>query len=286
VLKDSINITVKKSLVEKAMYYVPIAFLIFIVVLNSFTIIPAGERGVIFNKFSGVEEQIFDEGFHLKIPFVQQIIKMEVRTLKIEVGADSASKDLQDVQTTIALNFHLDPTQVNNLYQTIGLAYRERIINPSIQESVKDVTAQFTAEELITKRTQVRIGIKESISEKLAGNFLIVDALNIVDFQFSPEFDKAIEAKVTAEQQALKAERDLDRIRIEAQQREAIAIGVKKQKIAEAEGEAEAIRIIESQLSTSPTYIEWLKANKWDGILPKVTSGAVPFVDITKDVNS
>jgi len=284
--KEQLSISLKKNSISKLIYFLIIASVAFLILINSFTVVPAGERGVVFNKLTGVQDNVFGEGFHFKIPFIQQVIKMEVRTLKIEVGSDSASKDLQDVQTTIALNYHLNPTDVNKLYQTIGLSYRERIINPSIQESVKAVTAKFTAEELITKRSEVRNGMQESLREKLIKRFIIVDALNIVDFQFSPEFDKAIELKVTAEQQALKAERDLDRIKIEALQREAIAIGVKNQKIAEAEGEAQAIFLIEQQLSSSPNYIEWLKANKWDGILPKVTSGAVPFVDITKDVNS
>lgn len=255
-----------------------------ILLLQAFVIVGAGQRGVVFNRISGVEEVVFDEGFNFKIPFVQKVIKMEVRTQKIEVAASSASKDLQEVTTTIALNFHLSPEETNNLYQEIGKAYRERIIDPAIQEGVKAVTARFTAEELITKRSEVRDQTKEFLRLKLSKSFLIVDDFNIVDFKFSDQFNLAIEAKVTAEQQALKAERDLDRIRVEAQQVEAAAIGIQKQKIAESLGEAEAIRVIEQQLSKSPQYIEWLKVTKWDGHLPKVTGGVVPFIDVGTEI--
>ena len=251
-----------------------------IIILNSFVIVGAGQRGVIFNRLSGVEEDVFYEGFHFRIPFVQKVIKMEVRTQKIEVAASSASKDLQDVTTTIALNFHLSPEETSNLYQTIGRAYRERIIDPAIQEGVKAVTAKYTAEELITRRPEVRNDMKEFLRDKLEKSYIVVDDFNIVNFQFSEQFTVAIEAKVTAEQQALKAERDLDRIKVEAQQIEATAIGVKNKKIEEATGEAESIRLIEQQLSKSPKYIDWLTVTRWDGILPRVTGGAVPFVDV------
>ncbi len=205
---------------------------------------------------------------------------MEVRTQKIEVAASSASKDLQDVTTTVALNFHLSTEETNNLYQEIGQAYRERIIDPAIQEGVKAVTAKFTAEELITRRPEVRNDMKEFLREKLKKSYIVVDDFNIVNFQFSEQFTVAIEAKVTAEKKALKAERDLDRIKVEALQAEAQAVGVKNKKIEEATGEAESIRLIEQQLSKSPKYIDWLTVTRWDGVLPRVTGGAVPFVDV------
>lgn len=264
------------KLIKNAIIGVCIAILVF----NSFVIVGAGQRGVVFNRISGVEENVFGEGFHFRIPFVQKVIKMEVRTQKIEVAASSASKDLQDVTTTIALNFHLSTEETNNLYQEIGKAYRERIIDPAIQEGVKAVTAKYTAEELITRRPEVRNDMKEFLRQKLQKSYIVVDDFNIVNFQFSEQFTVAIEAKVTAEQQALKAERDLDRIKVEAQQIEAQAVGIKNKKIEEATGEAESIRLIEQQLSKSPKYIEWLTVTKWDGILPKVTGGVIPFVDV------
>lgn len=266
------------SQVSKILKIVIIGVAVLFLVFSSWYMVPAGERGILLT-FGKPSEIVSEEGFHLKIPIAQKVVKMEVRTQKIEETADSSSKDLQDVKTTIALNYHIIPDETNTLYQTIGLAYRERVIQPTMQEAVKAISATFTAEELITKRPEVRNGIKEFLRERLSKSYLIVDDFNIVNFQFSEEFDRAIEQKVTAEQLKLKADRDLERIKVEAMQVEAAAIGLKNAKIANAQGEAESIKIIEEQLRKSPTYIDWYKVEKWDGILPIATSG-MPFIDV------
>jgi len=273
-----VQIDEKKILKGLAKY----GFLLFVVILLVFTAfytIPAGHRGVLLT-FGRPSMDAKEEGIHIKIPLAQTIKKMEVRKQKIEVAADSASRDLQDVQTTIALNFHLSASQVPKLYQEIGKDYIDRIINPAIQESVKATTAKFTAEELITRRPEVRDGIREFITEKLKKYNIIVDDFNIMNFQFSEEFDKAIEAKVTAEQLKLKAEMDLERIKVEAKQIEAEAIGIKNARIAKAQGDAKAIELVEKQLSKSKRYVEWYKVSKWNGALPTVTAG-MPFIDVT-----
>ncbi len=256
-----------------------ICLLVLALIMSSFKVVDVGHRGVrtTFGKPTMVS---LEEGLHFKIPIAQKITEIEVRKQKIEVTADSASKDLQDVQTIIALNFHLDEDKVPKLYQEIGKDYASRIINPSIQESVKATTAKFTAEELITRRAEVRDTIMAFITGKLVKYDIIVDDFNIVDFKFSEEFDKAIEAKVTAVQLKLKAEEDLKRIEVEARQAEQEAIGFKNANIAQAEGEARAIEIVEKQLTKSRNYIEWYKINKWNGELPTVTAG-MPFIDVT-----
>jgi regulator of protease activity HflC (stomatin/prohibitin superfamily) len=172
------------------------------------------------------------------------------------------------------------------------------VITPAIQESVKQVTARFNAEELITKRETVKNQITDQITARLAAYNIIVDAVSITDFQFSQLFKQAVEAKVAAQQRALQAQNELRRIQIEAQQNEAKAIGEQKANIAraegikqsnvlQAEGEAQAITIIDQQLRNNPTYLEWLKATKWDGKLPLVTGGGAgggqgvtPFIEI------
>ena len=263
----------EKKLLKGLVKYGLILFALLLLTFTAFYTIPAGHRGVLLT-FGKPSMSSIDEGLHIKIPIAQTVKKMEVRKQKIEVTADSASKDLQDVQTTIALNFHLSSSQVPKLYQEIGNDYRDRIINPSIQESVKATTAKFTAEELITRRSEVRNSIQEFITEKLKKYYIIVDDFNIVNFQFSDEFDKAIEAKVTAVQLKLKAEVDLERIKVE-----------KQQKITQAEAEAEALRI-QKQVITSELIklrqIEMMMAaiDKWDGKMPEATSG-MPFIDIT-----
>ena len=254
--------------IKKYIIWGVIVFLAIIIIFGSFYTIGAGERGVLLT-FGKPSMNSIGEGLHFKFPIVQAIKKMEVRTQKIETNADAASKDLQNVETIIALNFHLSPGQVPSLYQEVGTGYVDRIINPAIQEAVKAIQARFTAEELVSRRTEVRTGIQEVLTERLAKYYIIVDDFNIVNFQFSEEFDNAIEAKVTAEQQKLKAEMDLERIKIE-----------KEQKITQAEAEAESIRIQSVALQHNSNILQLRAIEKWDGVMPKVTGGAMPFIDI------
>jgi len=185
--------------------------------------------------------------------------------------SDAASKDLQTVHSVVALNFHIDPDRVGNIYQDVGLQFRDRIIDPAMQEAIKASTAKFTAEELITKREMVRDEIKAQLTARLSSRNLIVDEFNIVNFEFSKNFNDAIEAKVTAEQQALAAKNKLEQIKFEADQ-----------KIAEARGKAEAITIESNALKSNPQILELRALEKWNGTLPQVTGGAIPFINLTK----
>jgi len=255
------------------------AIVVLTIFFGSFYTIPAGHRGVMltFGKPDLVER---GEGFGFKIPIAQQVAKLSVQTQKYEAGASASSADLQVVTTDIATNYHLNPEMTAEIYQSIGAGYRDRVIQPAVQEVVKSVTARFTAEQLITNRSNVKLAIQTELQERLRDRNIVVEEISVTNFKFSAEFDAAIEAKVTAEQNALKAERDLQRIEVEARQAKAQAQGQRDAKIANAEGEARAIEMIEKQLSKSPRYIEYIKAQKWDGVLPRVTGGAVPFVDV------
>lgn len=266
------NIVGERSL-SKTIIGIFLFLLILLGLTGAFYTVPAGYRGVMltFGKPS-VDAKL--EGLGFKIPFAQRVVDMEVRTQKSEVLADSSSADLQDVQTTIALNYHVSPSYVPNLYTKVGMNYRDRIILPAIQESVKAASAKYKAEELISKRSQVRDDIKELLSKSLKKYYIIVDDFNIVNFQFSEEFDKAIEAKVTAEQLKLKAERDLQRIEIE-----------KQQKITQAQAEAEALRLQKQVISPELIQLrqiemQMMAIEKWDGIMPEATNG-MPFIDVT-----
>jgi regulator of protease activity HflC (stomatin/prohibitin superfamily) len=247
-----------------------VAAVLFILwIFSPFVIVGAGERGVVFNQIRGIENKILGEGFSFIIPVIERVIKMDVRIRKSDTRATAASKDLQTVATELVLNYHLFPDKVNKVYQTIGLDYEKRIIDPAVQEIVKAVTAKFTAEELITKRQFVKDEIKAALHERLMTNNIALDELNITDFQFSKGFNEAIEAKQTAEQLALKAQRDLERVKIEAQQ-----------KIAQAKAEAEAQRIQKETIS--PIVLQLRAIEKWDGKFPQVIggSGAMPFINI------
>jgi regulator of protease activity HflC (stomatin/prohibitin superfamily) len=206
---------------------------------------------------------------------------MEVRTLKYQAPATSSSQDLQLVSTEVALNYHLDPTVVNDLYQTLGVDYPERIIAPTIQESVKASTAKFAAEELITKRAEAKATIGEVISATLIERGIISEQVFITDFQFSPDFVTSVEAKVVAAQEVLRERNILEKVRIQAQSREAEAVGIGNAKIAEAIGEAEAIETITEKLKENPDYLRWQAINTWNGELPLATGSAFPFIDIS-----
>ena len=253
-----------------------------VVIFASVKIVDSGHRGVLLH-WSAVDlaSPPLDEGLHFVIPFQDDVINIEVRTLKYEKESRSASKDLQTVETTVTVNYHPDKEAVHRLYKNLGLDYENRVIQPAIEETVKQVTANYNAEELITKRPLVKQDIESSIRERLNQFEVVTDVISITDFEFSPLFAQAIESKVEAEQKALKAENDLRRIEVEARQREANAIGLANANIAEARGEAEAISIINKALAENPNYLDWLKTQAWNGELPLVVGdGGTPFIQI------
>ncbi|SFB08650.1 Regulator of protease activity HflC, stomatin/prohibitin superfamily [Algoriphagus aquimarinus] len=234
----------------------------------------AGQRGIVQN-FGAVQDKVLSEGIHFKMPVVQTVILMDVKIQKVLTDAASSSSDLQDVDMSVALNYHVIPDAANLVYQTIGLQFKERIIDPAIQEVMKAVSARYTAEELITKRPAVSSEMKDALKARLLESNIAVDAFSIMDFSFSQTFTDAIEAKQTAEQNALKAKRDLDRIKVEAEQT-----------IAAATAEAEALRLQKMNISPDLIELRKIEANlkaieKWNGILPEVTgAGAIPFIGV------
>ena len=259
-----------------------VLIIIGVLVGSAISIVDAGFRGVLlhWNAVDLVSPPL-DEGLHFIVPFQDSVIPLEVRTLKYTKSTTSASQDLQTVSTEITVNYHPEPNSVNYLYKEVGLDYENRIIQPTVEEVVKQVTANYNAEELITKRPQVKQDIEAEISARLADFNITTEIVSITDFQFSILFAQAIEAKVEAEQRALQAENDLKRIEVEARQFEAQAIGIAQANIAEAAGEAEAINIINQALANNPFYLEWLKTQQWDGVLPLVVGeGGTPFIQI------
>jgi regulator of protease activity HflC (stomatin/prohibitin superfamily) len=278
---DEKDIDMAKDAMQSAMKKVPMksiliigAILVFFLFLNPWVQIGAGERGVVLN-FGAVQKNVLDEGLHFRVPIMQQIIKVDVKVQKAETDAAAASADLQDVSSTVAINYHIIPDKANIVYQSIGVQFKERIIDPAVLEVVKAVTAKYTAEELITKRPAVSDAMKLSLTERLLTHNIAVDAFSIVGFSFSKIFMEAIESKQTAEQLALKAKRDLDRIKIEAEQ-----------KITAARAEAESLRLQRANISPDLIELRKIEANlsaidKWNGILPQVTgAGAVPFIGV------
>ena len=247
-----------------------VAALLLLFVLSPFGTIAAGERGVHL-RFTAVTGKVFGEGLYFRIPLIESVQTIDVKVQKYEMQSAAASKDLQTVHSVVALNFHIDPAGVATIYQDVGLLFKDRLIDPAMQEAVKASTAKFTAEELITKREMVRDDIKAQLTTRLKDRNILVDEFNIVNFEFSKNFNDAIEAKVTAEQQALAAKNKLEQIKFEADQ-----------KIAEARGKAEAMTIESSALRSNPQILELRALEKWNGTLPQVTGGAVPFINLQK----
>ena len=259
-----------------------ILIIIGVVVSASIQIVDAGNRGVLLH-WNAVDLTAppLDEGLHFVIPFQDSVVPIEVRTLKFVKDTSSASRDLQTVSTEVTVNYRPSPDSVHILYKEVGVQYEDRVIQPAVEEVVKQVTARYNAEELITKRPQVKADIEQEITTRLNVYNINTDVISITDFQFSPLFAQAIEAKVEAEQKALKAENDLIRIEVEARQLAAQAEGLAAANIAEANGEAEAIKIINQALAENPNYLEWLKTQEWDGKLPLVVGdGGTPFIQI------
>ncbi|MFZ6813927.1 prohibitin family protein [Undibacterium sp. Rencai35W] len=247
--------------------------LILLFSLSPFATIPAGYRGVL-TTFGKPSDEVYSEGIHFVWPIAQSMHRVSVAIQKGEGDGDAASKDLQTVHTKIAINYHIRPDAVVSVYRDLGNEAGERIIIPSVQEAVKAVTARFTAEELISRRSQVRDEIILALRERMARHGLVVDEFSIVNFNFSKTFNEAIEAKTTADQLKMKAERDLQRIEVEA-----------KQKISRARAEAEALALQRQQVTPEllrlrETENQAKAIEKWDGRLPTTTGGAIPFLNI------
>ncbi len=261
--------------VKRVVIAVLIVLAVAIVALNAFVSIPAGHTGVVL-QFGAVSDTVLSEGLHVKIPFVTQVITMDNRVLKSEVDSSSASKDLQNVQSTIAVNYRVDRQNSATLYQNVGVGFENVIVKPAIQECVKAVTAKFTAEELITQRQTVGDQMRDLLQTKIGPYGLDIEVFNIISFEFSEEFNAAIEAKQTAQQNALKAEQDLARIKVEAQQ-----------KIEQAKAEAEGYKLKNQEITQTTLAMEWI--SKWDGKLPTVAGDSQMMLnisDLIKDIKA
>ncbi|MFH2068193.1 MAG: prohibitin family protein [Candidatus Omnitrophota bacterium] len=258
------------QLKQKPLAFAIIAGFLFLGLFQAVGAVPAGYRGIVL-RFGGVTGRVLNEGIYLVTPLVESVVFANVQTRAYVVSATSASKDLQDVKTEVTLNYALDRTKVAGIYQELRDDYLDRVVFPAIHESVKAATADFEAEELITKRPIVKEQIEKSLGERIAEYGIVMQTLSITEFQFSPEFSSAIEEKVIASQKALKAERDLERIKIEA-----------AQTIESAKAEAESLRLQRQNVTAELLRLREIEVQraaleKWDGVLPQTITGNVPL---------
>lgn len=243
-----------------------------IIVLIAFfpiVIVGAGQRGVVFNSLTGIENRILSEGTHFRVPLLESVTSISVRTQKTEVKAEAASKDLQTVDTDIVVNWHLDAAKVNRVYQQIGdeRAVVDRILVPAVNEVVKAATAQKTASEVLAKRAELKADVDKLLSERLFKFNVVLEDVSIVNVNFSAEFNRAIEQKQVAQQEA-------ERALFKAQEASATAQAT----VNIARGEAEANRL--KQQSLTSELLQLRAIEKWDGKLPTYTGGATPFINI------
>lgn len=228
--------------------------IVIVLLFGSIGTVSAGNVGV-KTKFSKVVGTV-QPGLYFKFPFIEHVTQMDVQTQKDQTDATAASNDLQSVTATVAVNYHVESQDASTIYANIGADYADRVISPAIQESVKSVTANYTAEQLITQREKVREDIITLLTDKLQKYGVQTDSLNIVDFKFSDTFNQAIEAKVTAQQNALAAKNKLDQVQFEAQQT-----------IATAKAQAESIQIQAQAINSQggADYVALQKIKQWDG---------------------
>lgn len=266
-----------------------VIFVVLIIFMNPFVIISAGERGVVLQW--GKIDRILNEGLHWVTPMAEKVVKIDVRTQTLTFDQDAvsaeerdamgsmggASKDLQQVILAVIVNWHLIPDKVGDVYARYGGSFSSAVVGPIVRDSMKAASANFNAEELISKRAEFVSFAENKLREQFETktDLAIFERVNVVDLDFSVDFNKAIELKVTAEQDALTAKNKLEQVKFE-----------KEQRIAEAQGEAEAIRI-QAQAITQQggeDYVRLKAIEKWNGILPTqmIPGATVPFINLTK----
>ncbi len=249
--------------VAKIITHGVLGFIALVLFLSAFGTIDAGERGVKV-RLGNVVGAV-DSGVYFKIPFVEKVRVFNVRTQSViyerENPLASASSDLQDVSIASVTNYHIDPSKVVDVYiqyQTLS-NFEEQVIRPAVRDTVKASASQYTASELVTKRAEFADKVAKTLSGRLADTYVLVEQSNITDLQFSNSFTQAIEAKVTAVQNAEAAKNKLEQVKFEAQAT-----------IEKAKAEAESIRIQAQAVNSQggADYVQLQAIAKWNGQLP------------------
>lgn len=243
-----------------------VAFLLLLLSMALYSV-PAGYVGIVTRW--GAVQRIVQPGLGIKIPVAEAVHRMSVQTQKDEIEATSASSNLQTVSAIIAVNYRLDGQHASAVYQSIGMNYQEKVVAPAIQNAFKSATAKYTAENLIKLREQVRIDAETELQKQLEPYHIIVENFNIINFDFSPEYNASIEAKQVMEQNVQTAKLELEKAKIEAEQR-----------VVEAQGQADAQKALKDTGALTSEYLQYLFLSRWNGILPEVISGATPVFDI------
>lgn len=242
-------------------------FTIMLLMSSALYTVPAGYVGIVTRW--GAVQRIVQPGLGVKIPLAEAVHRMSAQTQKDEIEASSASSNLQTVSAIIAVNYRLDSQHASAVYQSIGTDYQDKVVAPAIQNAFKSATAKYTAENLIKMREQVRIDAETELQKQLEPYHIIVENFNIINFDFSPEYNASIEAKQVMEQNVQTAKLELEKSKIEAEQR-----------VVEAQAQADAQKALKDTGALTDAYLQYLFLTRWNGILPDVIGGANPVFDI------
>lgn len=233
--------------------------LIFLIANSPFFVVAPGQVGVTFNRISGGTKS-HSQGTHFRIPFVEGLVKFDVKTQRHDVRAESASKDLQEVKVQTVVNYHLVYENVNELFVKVGIDFNDKVVDPAVNEAVKAATAQFPVEQIITQRQQLKEMIESSLAKKLDNYYIKLESVSLVNISFSEQFNHSVEQKQIEEQKIKTAEYQ----RLQAEEN-------KKRTILEAEAEGEKQRLLKISITENIVALEWIK--KWNGQLPQTMAG-------------
>jgi len=254
--------------------------IVLIIGWGTFVIIPAGHRGVVL-LWGSVEKRIMGEGLNFKMPIAESVIKVDVKVQPHPFKEiDASSKEYQMVKMTGMMNFHIDPSYVNDLYQKVGLDFADKVIDPAFNDFVKEVVPTYPIGEILPKREEIRKRAMTKLGDNLSRYHIVVDDIYFANIRFSPGYEGAVEAKQVAQQQVETQKQVLAQREIEAQQKVATAKGEAESILVVAQGQAKANDALSR--SITPILVQYKGVEKWNGILPQVSGGAVPFIDLGK----
>ena len=269
-----------KQLNPRTVGIVIVVLVVLIVLWGTFVIVPAGHRGVCL-WWGSVEKRIMGEGLNFIVPIAERVIKVDVKVQPHPFKEiDASSKEYQMVKMTGMMNFHIDPTYVNDLYQKVGLDFADKVIDPAFNDFVKEVVPTYSIGEILPKREEIRQRAMKKLGDNLSRYHIIVDDIYFANIRFSPGYEGAVEAKQVAQQQVETQRQVLAQREIEAQQKVATSKGEAEAILVVAQGQAKANDALAR--SISPILVQYKSVEKWNGILPQVSGGAVPFIDLGK----
>lgn len=238
-----------------------VVIIVLTVVLSCFSTVPTGYIGI-RTRFGKAQDGVIQEGLVFKTPIIERIVKIDCRTKKIETTSEASTKDLQTVNASIAVNYNVDKETVGKLYREIGNDYENIIISPAILESIKSSMAKYTAEELITKRSEVSEMILKTLVSKISKRGISITEFNITNIEFSYEYNQAIEAKAVKQQEVITAKAELEKQEI--QNKKEISIAEKDAKVMELQNK----KITDKTLKLKRLEVMQSMIDKWNGVVP------------------